>query len=50
MTEKNYHLEDKLIGNGNCKFSLLLREYSKLAVHVLTSGPKISNLIKNKTF
>ena len=51
LVETSYKFLDKLIGiGGNCKFSLLLLEYSKLAVHVLTSGPKISNLIKNNTF
>ena len=37
-----------LIGNG--KFSLLLGEYQQLAVNVLTSGPKMSYLIKNNFF
>ena len=37
-----------LIGNG--KFSLLLGEYSQLAVNVLTSSPKMSYLIKNNFF
>ena len=32
------------------KFSLLLREDSQLAVKVLTSSPKILDLIKNNFF
>ena len=35
---------------GNDKLSLLLPEYSQLAVNVLTSSPKISDLIKNNFF
>ena len=38
---------DNSIWITNGKFSLLLREYSKLAAKMLTSGPKISYLIKN---
>ena len=41
---------DNLIWIGNGKFSLLLPEYSYLAVKVLTSSPKISDLIKNSFF
>ena len=41
---------DNLIWIGNGKFSLLLPEYSYLEVKVLTSSPKISDLIKNSFF
>ena len=42
-----YRFSDTLIWIGNGKFSLLLREYSQLAVNVLTSSPKKSDLNKN---
>ena len=45
--EKVYNFFDNLIWIGNGKFSLLLWEYSQLAVNVLTSSPEISDLIKN---
>ena len=38
---------DNFIGIGSVKFSLLLREYSLLAVNVLKRSPKISDLTKN---
>ena len=41
---------DNLISDGNGKFSLLIREYSKLAVNVLSSSLKISDPIKNNFF
>ena len=47
IEEKVYGFLDNLIWIGNGKFSLFLREYSKLAVNVLSSSPKISDLIKN---
>ena len=43
-----------ILGNciwiGNGKLSLLLRVYSQLAVNVLTTSPKIPDLIKNNIF
>ena len=50
MLEKNYASLDNSIGIGNDKFSLLLWEYSQLAVDVLTSSPKLSDLIRNNFF
>ena len=47
MRQKVYGLLDDLIFIGKGQFSLLLREYLYLAVNVLTSSPKISDLIKN---
>ena len=41
---------DNLAELGNGKFSLLIREYSELAVNVLSRTPKISDLIKNNLF
>ena len=41
---------DNLIKVGNGKFSLLIREYSKLTVNVLSSSLKISDPIKNNFF
>ena len=46
MGQKVYGLLDDLIFIGKGQFSLLLREYLYLAVNVLTSSPKISDLIK----
>ena len=42
-----YGFWDELTWIGKSKFSLLLREYSQLEVNVLSSRPKISDLIKN---
>ena len=50
MQQKIYSFLHHFIWIGNGKSSLLLREYSKLAVHVWTSSPKISDLIKNNIF
>ena len=50
MRQKVYGLLDDLIFIGKGQFSLLLREYLYLAVNVLTSSPKISDLIKNNFF
>ena len=50
MLQKIYSFWDSLIWIGYGKFSLLLPEYSQLAVSVLTSSPKISDLIKNNFF
>ena len=50
MEEKVYDFSDNLIGIGNGKFSFLLPEYSQLPGNVLTSSPKISDLIKNSFF
>ena len=41
---------DNMISIGNVKLSLLIREYSQLAGNVLSSSPKISDLIKNNFF
>ena len=41
---------DNLIKVGNGKFFLLIREYSKLAVSVLSNSLKISNPIRNNFF
>ena len=38
---------EQLIWIGKCKFSPLIREYSYFAVTVLSSRPKIPDLIKN---
>ena len=38
---------DNLFWIGNGKFSLLLQEYSQLAVNVLKTSPNLSDLIKN---
>ena len=45
--QKIYGFSDNLIEVGNGKFSLLIREYSKLAVNALSSSLKISDAIKN---
>ena len=37
---------DNLISIGTGKLTQLLRDYSQLAVKVLTSNPKISDMIK----
>ena len=50
MQQKYYDILDNLIWIGNCKFSLLLQEYSYLGVNVLSSSPKISDLIENNFF
>ena len=50
MEEKVYGFLDNLICIVNGKFSLLQPEYSYLAVNVLTSSPKISDLIQNSFF
>ena len=50
ISQKIYGFLDNLISIGNGKFSLLLRANSKLAVDVLTSSPKIWDLIKNNFF
>ena len=44
--QKIYDISDNLIWIGISKFSLLLQEYSKLAVNVLTSSPDSSDLMK----
>ena len=41
---------DNLICCGKGKFALLLPEYTYLAVNVLSSCPKIADLIKNNFF
>ena len=50
MSEKCYGFSDNLISIGNFKFSLLQREYSQLVLNVLSSSPKISDLMKKKFF
>ena len=50
ITSKGFGFLDHLILIGNCKFSLLLRQYSYFPVNVLSSGPKISDLIENNFF
>ena len=50
MQQKIYGFSDSLIYVGNCKFSLLIREYSYFGVNVLSSSIKISDPIENKFF
>ena len=50
IPEKSCGFLDNLIRIGNGIFSLLLWEYSQLAVNVLTSSRKISDLIKKYFF
>ena len=50
MLQKIYCFLDNLAEFGNGTFSLLIREYSELAVNVLSSSPEISDLIKNNLF
>ena len=50
ITQNVYRFLNNLIRIGNGKFSLLLGEYWELAVNVLTTNPKISDLIKNNFF
>ena len=50
MPQKIYGFLDNLAEFGNAIFSLLIREYSQLAVNVLSSSPKFSYLIKNNIF
>ena len=50
MHQKIYGFLDNLAEFGNCKFSLLIRKYSQLAVNVLSGTPKILDLIKNNFF
>ena len=49
MQQKIYGFLDNLIWIGNGKFSLLLWEYSQLALNVLTRSREISDLIKNNS-
>ena len=50
MSQKNYVFFDNLISIGLGKFSLFLREYWELAANLLSTIPKILDLIKNKFF
>ena len=50
MQKKIYGFLDDLILIGKGHFSLFLREYLYLAVNMLTSSPKISDLNKNNFF
>ena len=50
MPPKIYGFLDNLAEFGNGTFSLLIREYSQLAVNVLWSSHEISDLIKNNLF
>ena len=45
-----YGFLDSLIWTSDCQFSLLLREYTQLAVNVLISNPEISELVKVNFF
>ena len=47
MGQEVYAFIDNLIWIGNRKFSLLVGENSQFPVMVLSSRPKISELIKN---
>ena len=46
MQQKTSVFLVNLISIGNGKFSLLIQEYLQLAGNVLSSSPKISDLIK----
>ena len=48
--ENNFRFPDNWIWNGSWKLSVLLPEYSYLAVNVLTGSPKILDLTKNDFF
>ena len=50
MQQNVYDILDNLIWIGNRKFSLFLQEYSYLGVNVLSSSPKIADLIENNFF
>ena len=50
MQQKILGFLDNLAEFGNGTFSLLIREHSQLAVNVLSSSPKISDLFKNNLF
>ena len=50
MLQEIYGFLDNWAEFGTGKFSLLIRKYSQLAVDVLSSSPKISDLIKNNFF
>ena len=50
IQQKIYGFLDNLIWIGSVKFTILLREYSRSAVNVLSSSSKISDLIKNNFF
>ena len=50
MQKKVYGFLDDLILIGKGHFSLFLRVYLYLAVNMLTSSPKISDLNKNNFF
>ena len=45
-----FEFSDNFIWIGGSDFSLLLRDYMQLAVNVLTSSPKISELTKSAFF
>ena len=48
--ENVFSFSDNCILSGSCKLSVELREYSQLAVNVLTSSPEISDLTKKDFF
>ena len=50
MWSKDFRFIGNLILIGNGKLSLLLRDKSHLAVNLLRSSPKISDLIINSFF
>ena len=50
VQQRFYGFLDNLAEFGNGKLSLLIREYSQLAVNVLSTSPKISDLFKNNLF
>ena len=50
MQQKVYDILDNLIWICDCKFSLLLQDYSYLGANVLSSSHEISDLIENNFF
>ena len=50
IAKQVYCFLDHLISICNAKFSLLLQEHSQFPINVLSSSPKISNLIENNFF
>ena len=50
ISENVFSFEDNCIVTGSGKLSALVREYMYLAVNVLTSSPKISDMTKNDFF
>ena len=50
MQQKFDGFLDNLIWVGNGKFSLLLREYAQFPGNMLSTSPKIWNMIENNFF